>query len=235
MKRMFVFIALMVALKLVGQTSEDDGFRSIAEYRASDPNVVAHLEAKTIDDVFGTPDVVKQLSEIKRVRLFRRLSELDESAMSYMDFSTSASLESKLKEPHTIVNVAPAAYQPLLQLTADFNQYSDQTLCVFNPGVALILGDKPEFIMICCFACHEVCVIRRPTDREPELKEVYFSISPELERAIFDLTLLSYPEDKTLQKFKLKERQRAKTPLTKVPLGASGKDPFGQKLNPEQH
>lgn len=44
------------------------------------------LKSKVIDDVFGTPDVVKRLSEIKKVRLFRQPSVFDESVLSYGDF-----------------------------------------------------------------------------------------------------------------------------------------------------
>lgn len=204
---------------------DDEGFHSIAEFRAADPSIVSHIGQESIDDLFDTRDVVKRLAAEKRVRLFRKKQESDELFLAYYDLERKSALRERLGKQLPTLEVAEADFRPVLTLAADFNNYGDRTICGFEAGVAVIIGaDEPGYILVCCFKCHDIHIIRRPTANHPMPQIAEVGMSPELERAVFALALAAYPNDKELQSFKLAERTRSKTPVSKntgVP-----KDPF---------
>lgn len=220
---------LLLTGGLVSGQTDEGGFRSIAEYRAADPSTVAHIPFQNIDDLFDQKDLIKRFQETPQVRLWRRAAA-DEGKIWYSDFEKVPLDEALIKSPRA-VNLTPAQFKPLLDLASDFNNYSDGTLCEFKPGLAVLIGgEEPEFVLVCCFSCHDVQIIRRPTATQPEVKVANVSMSPELEKTLFELARQSYPEDKELQDFKLAVRQRASTPL-KPASADMPVDPFAKEAD----
>ena len=218
-------IVIFVCQVCANSAEDDEGFHSIAEYRAADPSMLSNFGQESIDDLFDTRDVVTRLSAEKRVRLFRKQQETDELFLAYDDLERKSALRARLGKQLPTVEVAEAAFRPVLALAADFNNYGDRTICGFDAGIAVIIGaEEPDYILVCCFKCHDIHIVRRPTANHPMPQIAEVGMSPELERAIFTLALAAYPDDKELQSFKLAERTRSKTPVSKdtgVP-----KDPF---------
>ncbi len=95
-------------------------------------------------------------------------------------------LGTRLGHDLPVIEVPENGFRTVLKLAADFDNYGDGTMCGFNPGVALLLGDQPEpdLILICCFQCHDVHIVRRPTTEHPKTRVAEVGMSPELERAI---------------------------------------------------
>ena len=145
---------------------------------------------RSLDALYHTQDAAARLQTIKRVRLCRRAS---------------------------VVDLSPELFQPLLKLAVDFDNYGGETRCQFVPGVAVLLGggDEPEYVLICCFKCHDIHVVRRPSADHPKRLTGLATMSPELESTIFELTRASYPNDEELQSFQLEKRVRAKRPYEK--------------------
>lgn len=218
-------VAILLCHLCVIAAEDDGGFHSIAEYRAVDPFMMSHIVQENIDDLFDTRGTAKRLAAETRVRVFRRQEQTDELIMAYWDLERKASLRERLGKQLPTVEVAEAAFRPVLALAADFNNYGYKTMCGFDAGIAVIIGeDEPVYILVCCFKCHDINIIRRPTANHPMPQVAEVGMSPELERAIFTLARAAYPNDKELQSFKLEERRRSKTPVSKdtgVP-----KDPF---------
>lgn len=186
---------------------------------------VVHLGQENIEDIFDTRGIVTHLAAVKRVRLFRKQVDTDNLNFAYWDFERKGALREQLGEQLQTAELTEKDFRPVLELASDFNNYGDATICSFEPGVAVLIGDdEPTFILVCCFKCHDIHIVRRPTANHPKPQIAQVGMSPELESAIFGLARAVYPDDKELQSFKLPERKRSKTPITK----ATGlpKDPF---------
>ncbi|MGV3661806.1 MAG: hypothetical protein ACO1TE_16590 [Prosthecobacter sp.] len=232
MKTTTILLLAAVACLRPSKAEEDDGgFHSIAEYRAADPAMVAHIPYENIDDLFDTRDAALQLASAKSVRLVRKPS--DTVHLFYTDLEGKASLSERLGKQIPTVELAEADYRPMLKLAADFDNYGDSTMCGFDPGVAVIIGEsEPAFVLVCCFKCTDIHIVRRPTAEHPLPRVSKVGMSPELERTIFSLAQQAYPKDQALQAFKLPDRKRSKTKILKRtgPL----KDPFGKTHSEEK-
>jgi hypothetical protein len=206
---------------------DDGGFHSMPEYQAA--HLSMYEDEENIDDIFDTRDLIKRLAAEKRVRLFRQDKEKVEPILSYNDFEHKPSLKEPLGKLRSTIEVAEADLRPVLALATDLNNYGSRAMCGFRPGIALIIGgDEPDYVIECCFECHDILIVRRPTAEHPMPHVSQFGMSPELEKAVFTLARTAFPDDKDLQAFKLEERTRSKTPLTKetgIPK-ALAKDPF---------
>jgi hypothetical protein len=218
-------VAILLCHLCANAAEDDGGFHSIAEYRAIDPFMISHIGQENIDDLFDTRGVTERLAAETRVRVFRRQEQTDELIMAYWDLERKASLRERLGKQLPTVEVAETAFRPVLALAADFNNYGDRTICGFEAGIAVIIGEEePDYILVCCFKCHDIHIVRRPTLDHPMPQVAEVGMSPELEEAVFALARVAYPNDKELQSFRLDERKRSKTPVSKdtgVP-----KDPF---------
>jgi len=218
-------IAILLCQLWANGAEDDGGFHSIAEYRVGDPSSAFYFDHESIDDLFDTRDVVKRLAAEKRVRLFRKNQDTDGLLLAYYDLERKHSLSERLCKELPTVEVADADFRPVLTLVADFNNYGDKTICGFDAGIAVIIGgEEPDYILVCCFKCHDIHIVRRPTVDHPMPQVAEVGMSPELERAIFTLARGAYPADKELQSFELAERARSKTPVSKST--GETKDPF---------
>lgn len=203
-------IAVFSLWQLAVAEEHDDGFQSISELRKANPR--RWFRESNIDEIFDTRGVAAHFAAVKRVRLFRRLpgSVSDPDIYQYLEgngpVKTLFSVKSETKE------LSKSQFRPVLEIAADFEQYGDMTECAFKPGVAVLIGeDEPEIILVCCFSCHEIRVIRRPTSKHPKLQMAVATMSPKLDKAMFDLTLASYPEDTELLSFKQDKAKRSET------------------------
>ena len=216
MKTLHIIIAAVLMCSCSAFAKDDGGFHSIAEYRAGDPNYIAHLEYENIDDLFDTQGIVKRLTQVKRVRIFRRQGETEDLLFAYWELQLKGALRERHGRLLPTIELAEKDFRPILNLASDFNNYGDTSACGFEAGVAILIGDnEPDFILVCCFKCHDVHIIRRPTSMHPMPQIAEVGMSPELETAIFELMCASYPNDKELQSFKLAKRHRSKTPIEK--------------------
>lgn len=218
-------IAILLCPLLASGAEDEEGFLSIAEHLVGDPSSVSYFAHQSIDELFDTRDVAKRLATEKRVRLFRKPQNTDDLLLAYYDLERKHSLSGRLGKQLPTVEIAEANFRPVLTLAADFNNYGDKSICGFDAGVAVIIGgEEPDYILVCCFKCHDMHIVRRPTVDHPMPQVAEVGMSPKLERAIFTLARAAYPTDKELQSFKLAERTRSKTPILKSTGGA--KDPF---------
>jgi hypothetical protein len=231
MKSALAVLVFAMITRVVAVAEDDGGFHSISEFRAVDPMMVAHIEQENIDDLFDTWDVAKRLANEKRVRLFRRPADREDLGMVYFDLERKPALGTRLGHDLPVIEVPEKGFRSVLKLAADFDNYGDGTMCGFKPGVALLLGDQPEpdLILICCFQCHDIHIVRRPTTEHPMTRVAEVGMSPALERAIFALAQASCPADKELQSFHLENRKRSKTPVTREFFEPSPRD----LLNPD--
>lgn len=220
----------VLALALLGlvtaSIAEDDGgFHTVREWRAV--GLSPDTDQESVDDVFGTVGVSAKLTDEVRVRLVRCTSDPELRNLRYLQMEDEHPIEPRLKLGARLSELPKESSRPLVKLLADMDHYGDSTICGFVPGVAILIGpDEPEFVILCCFKCHDLHVIRRPTKQHPMPHVSRLGMSPELERAVFELSRASFPNDDELKTFTLAERVRSKTPL-KSDLQPP-KDPFSK-------
>lgn len=225
--RLTVFVILLFALPTFA-AEDDGGFHSIAEHKAAVPSLKYDLVYDDIDDLFDTRDITGKLAAEKRVRLFRKPEKSEGLDFAYANLELKYPLKEVLGTKLPTVEIAETAFRPALTLATDFNNYGEISICAFDPGVALLVGgDEPDYILVCCFTCHDIRIIRRPTADHPMPQIAVASMSPELESALFALAREAYPDDKALQSSKLAERIRSKTPIPKQTEVL--KDPFSSE------
>lgn len=224
MKKIAVLaIALLNYSGALCAAEDDGGFHTIREWRASGGSPVQAQE--NIDEVFDHTGIARLLAVTKRVRLVRCTPDPELRNVSYRQFERKNPIQPQLSLGVRSVELQEAQFTPLLNHLADFDHYGDSTICGFEPGVAIFIGDgEPEFIVICCFKCHDIHVVRRPTANHPMPHVSEFGMSPELEETVFHLTRAAFPQDEDLKTFTLAKRHRSKTPLAS-PVWPP-KDPF---------
>jgi hypothetical protein len=204
---------------------DDGGFHSIREWRTI--GITPREDEESADDIFDRTDIAKLLATVKRVRFVRCQTDPAPDLLRYWDLEKKAPVQPKLHAGAKAVELNDVQYQPLLKQLLDIEHYGDTSLCGFDPGLAIIIGDgEPEFIVVCCFKCHDIKVVRRPTATHPMPHVSELGMSPELERAIFNLALASFPQEEDLKSFQLPERHRSKTPLQ--PPTSPSKDPMAR-------
>lgn len=209
-------IALLLCRLNGADDTDDSGFRSIGEYKKSAPEYIAHIQQESIDDVFDTKNAAETLALTKRVRLFRASDESIEARLGYYELERKTPLKDRLGKDLPTIELSETVFRPILNLAGDFKNYGDEPACGNEPAVAIIIGNvEPDYILICCFKCHDIQVVRRPTEKHPMPQVARLGMSPELEKAIFDLAQSAFPKDEVLRTFKLPERKRATTPLKK--------------------
>jgi hypothetical protein len=224
MRNTATLTALFLMFFVCSSPAEDDGgFHSIREWRTI--GITPRDDEESADDIFDRTDIAKLLAAAKRVRLVRCPTDEGIDTLSYWNLERKGQVEPKLHTGAKVVELKEVQYRPLMQLLLDVENYGDSTLCGFEPGLAIFIGDdEPEFIIVCCFRCHDLHVVRRPTATHPMPHVSELGMSPELEKAIFKLAQASFPQDDDLTSFQLPERHRSKTPLESPT--APPKDPF---------
>ena len=223
-----IFPALLAALLIIvftcsSQAEDDGGFHSIREWRTI--GITPRDDEESADDIFDRTDIAKQLAAAKRVRLVRCPPDAAIGTLGYWDFERKGPVLPKLDAGAKVTELKDVQYKPLLKQLLDIEHFGDASLCGFEPGLAIFIGDdEPEFIIVCCFRCHDLHVVRRPTATHPMPHVSELGMSPELEKAIFNLAQASFPQDDDLKSFLLPERHRSKTPLESPTTPP--KDPF---------
>lgn len=212
MKKITLFAATLLCFVLSPLLAEEDrGFHTLRELRAGGLMV---SEQESIDDVFDHVGITKLLAATKRVRLVRCTSDLEPRNISYWQFESKKPIQPQLSLGVRSVDLQEAQFAPLLKHLGNFDHYGDTTICAFEPGVAIFIGDgEPVFVVICCFKCHDIHIVRRPTTTHPMPHVSQLGMSPELEETVFRLAQAAFPMDEDLKTFTLDKRHRSKTPL----------------------
>ena len=224
MNKIAILAAALVSFSGGTRAAEDDGgFHTLREWRASGGS--PDQDQETIDDIFDHVGVAKLLASTKHVRLVRCTPDPDLRNVRYWQFERKSTIQPQLHLGVRSVDLQEAQLTPLLKHLADLDHYGDSTICSFEPGVAIFIGDgEPDFIVICCFKCHDIHIVRRPTATHPMPHVSQLGMSPELEETVFRLAQASFPKDEDLKTFTLTKRLRSKTPLESPT--APPKDPF---------
>jgi|GEM_PF-5716958 hypothetical protein len=219
----------VIAVVLIGFSGnvramdDDGGFHTIREWRASGGS--PDRDQESIAEVFDHAGITKLLAATKSVRLVRCTPDQEPPNVSYWQFESKKPIQPQLSLGVRSIELQEAQFTPLLKHLADLDHYGDSTICSFEPGVAIFIGDgEPEFIVICCFKCHDIHIVRRPTATHPMPHVSQLGMSPELEETVFRLAQTSFPKDEDLKTFTLAKRHRSKTPLESP--SSPAKDPF---------
>ena len=210
--RQLVIIVVLMLFHSASRAGDDGGFHSLAERRA----VGRWVHVNDVEELFDRRGIAARLAVVERVRLARLQAVGDELRMSYQTLEWKGALRERLREDWQIKDLSQEAFRPVLKMASDFEHYDDLHDCGFMPGVAILIGDaEPDYILICCFTCHDIRIVRRPTEDHPLPQVSIASMSPELEIAIFALTQAAFPDHKDIQSFKFVAGDRSKTPLKK--------------------
>ena len=204
--------AALMIFPSASRAEDDGGFHSLAEFQA----VGRWTHVNDVDELFDRRGIAARLAAVKRVRLARLQAVGDELRYAYQVLEWKGTAREQLAKGWQTKELAEETFRPVLKMASDFNHYGGLTDCGFTPGVAILIGDvEPDYILICCFTCHDIRIVRRPTENHPLSQVAVAHMSPELEHAIFTLTRASFPDHKDLQAFKFISGERSKTALTK--------------------
>lgn len=224
MKKIAILAAALVSFSGCIRAAEDDGgFHTLREWRASGGS--PDQDQESVDEIFDHVGIAKLLAATKHVRLVRCTPDQELRNVSYWQFERKNPIQPQLRQGVRSVDLQGTQITPLLTHLADLDHYGDSTICSFEPGVVIFIGDgEPHFIVICCFKCHDIHIVRRPTATHPMPHVSQLGMSPELEETLFRLAQASFPKDADLKAFTLTKRHRSKTPLESPT--APPKDPF---------
>ncbi|MBK8038859.1 MAG: hypothetical protein IPK22_17265 [Verrucomicrobiaceae bacterium] len=202
----FMSLALFSFVAGAFAVEDEGGFHSIKEWQAL--GTYPDQYQQNLEEVFDHVAITKILPAAKRVRMVRFTPDTD-----YWDFESKIPVV-QMSLGFRSIELTKTQFSPLLKHLGDFDNYGDSTICSFEPGIAIFIGDdEPEFIVICCFKCHDIHIVRRPTKTHPMPHVSRLGMSPELEENFFHLAQTTFPKDEDLKNFKLEKLYRSKTPL----------------------